>query len=453
VVLNDNRMSIGPAVGGLSKYLSRLSMTQHYQHFRLGVDTLIRRLPIAGKPLERLVLRLKRAVKAAFYHDNFFVDLGFEYAGPIDGHNLEELLAVLRDVRALHRPVVVHVITQKGRGYAPAERDPGAFHSVPPFDAATGVLPTGGASWTRVFGDAMLEAGRADGRVVALSAAMERGTGLARFHAAFPDRFFDTGITEAHTVTFAAGLASRGLRPVVAIYSTFIQRACDSVIHDVGIERLPVVFALDRAGFVAGDGETHQGLFDIALFRAVPGMTILAPATDDELRAMLAWALAYNGPVMLRYPKDAPVTGVTALREPLTIGRGVLLSSPAGKADICLACVGSLYREAAEAAAIVARENAIPVDIYNFRFLKPLDEEYLIGLLAGYRAVVVVEEGVAAGGIGEAISALVCRASLHCQLYSKNAGDSFYPSASRKTLLQQASLDADSIARFIVASC
>jgi 1-deoxy-D-xylulose-5-phosphate synthase len=451
VVLNDNRMSISPAVGGLSKYLSRLSMTGRYQHFRVGFDALVRKIPIAGEKLGVLIHRLKRAVKAVFYHENFFVDLGFEYAGPIDGHNLAELLAVLKDVRALRRPVVVHVITQKGRGYVPAEKDPGAFHSVPPFDAATGVIAAGGESWTKVFGDALLAAGERERRVVAVSAAMERGTGLSRFRSAFPTRFFDTGIAEAHAVTFAAALASQGYRPVVAIYSTFMQRAVDSVMHDSAIERLPVVFALDRAGFVAGDGETHQGLFDIALFRAVPGMTILAPASGGELTLMLEWALAQTGPVMIRYPKAALPPEEAAFSAPLETGRGVLIAAPSGgtaqNAAVCLAAAGSMYAEAAAAARALACEGTA-VDQYNFRFLKPLDGAFLAALFRRYRHIVVLEEGCAAGGVGEAVTALSAALGGTAQIHCLNAGDSFYGVGTRKELLAEAGLDAEHIALF-----
>lgn len=304
VILNDNKMSIGPNVGGLSKYLSRLSMKARYQRFRRKFDAMVKGLPFVGEALFDTVVRLKRAVKAVFYTDNFFVDLGFEYVGPIEGHQIQRLEQVFRDVRKLDQPVVIHVITRKGKGYTFAEDDPGRYHGVSSFSVDGGITAVsgsgaagqaGGGTFTEAFSAAVLEAAIRDERVVAITAAMEKGTGLSPFKAQFPRRFFDVGIAEAHAVTFAAGLAAQGLRPVAAVYSTFMQRAMDQVIHDMSLQGLPVIFALDRAGFVSDDGETHQGLFDISLFRSVPGMTILAPAGAGELKAMLDWALAASG--------------------------------------------------------------------------------------------------------------------------------------------------------------
>jgi 1-deoxy-D-xylulose-5-phosphate synthase len=415
VILNDNKMSISPNVGGLSKYLSRLSMKAKYQTFRRHFDALAKRLPFIGGAFFDLVVRLKRAVKAVFYTDNFFVDLGFEYVGPIEGHHIQSLIGVLEDVRRLDRPVVIHVITRKGKGYGFAEDDPGGYHGVGSFSAQSGIAPgiapgsapgsarAGGAgrpSFTEVFGAAMLEAAGRDEQITALSAAMEKGTGLAPFRRVFPERFFDVGIAEEHAVTFAAGLAARRLKPVAAIYSTFIQRSVDQVIHDVCLQNLPVVFALDRAGFVGDDGETHQGLFDIALFRPAPGMTILAPAGESELRLMLDWALAHNsGPVMIRYPKARCPAEVPGFSLPLEPGRGVWLRQGPGR-RVCLAFAGGLYSEAAKAADLLA-DLGIGADLYNLRFLKPVDEDYLAEILDTYELAVFIEEGIREGGFGE----------------------------------------------------
>ena len=405
VVLNDNKMSISPNVGGLSKYLSRLSMKAKYQTFRRGFDAMTRRIPFVGDVLFDYVVRLKRAVKAVFYIDNFFVDLGFEYVGPIDGHDVRQMRRVLDDARRLGKPVVVHAVTRKGKGYGFAEDDPGSYHGVGVFSVEKGLGAGAVAvSFTEAFGSALTAAASSDRGVVALTAAMEKGTGLSSFRKAFPNRFFDVGIAEPHAVTFAAGLASQGQKPVVAIYSTFIQRSVDQAIHDVALQNLPVVFTLDRAGFVDGDGETHQGLFDVALFRPIPGMTILAPAGEGELRLMLAHALSLGSPVMIRYPKALCPPEPEAMTLPLETGRGAWVRREP-ESRVCLAFVGSLYPQAAEAAEILSGAG-IPADLYNLRFLKPVDEDYLAGLMDSYDMAVFAEEGIREGGFGEYAAAL-----------------------------------------------
>jgi 1-deoxy-D-xylulose-5-phosphate synthase len=487
VLLNDNRMAISPNVGALSRYLSSLSMKRKYQTFKITFDSIIKKIPFFGGKLHNGIQRLKRAVKAVFYHDNLFVDLGFEYAGPIDGHNLAGLISVLKDVRTLDRPVVVHIVTQKGRGYEPAEKDPGAFHSVLPFSVEEGKLPQGGVeSWTHAFGEALLKAARKNEKIVAISAAMERGTGLSRFHSEFPNRFFDTGITESHAVSFSAALAAGGFRPVVAIYSTFMQRAVDSVLHDTAIGKFPVVFALDRAGFVSADGETHQGLFDIALFRAVPNMTIFAPADKAELELMLNWALCAASPSLIRYPKAPLPESNQAFCTALVSGRGVLIKAAAApspdngesvrekdgedrrhsvseveeagrailpvkqKGDLpvpalCLAFTGSLYPEVSRAVQLLEQQG-IAADMYNLRFLKPIDEDYLVNLMDCYRYFYVFEEGVGAGGVGEYIASLVLKMPCRARVFLHNAGDVFYSVGTREELLCSAGLDGQSIA-------
>jgi 1-deoxy-D-xylulose-5-phosphate synthase len=341
VILNDNKMSIGPNVGGLSKYLSRLSMKSRYQRLRRGIDRLVKRLPFFGLRIYDGMVRMKRSIKALFYTDNFFVDLGFEYVGPIEGHNLPVLEQVLRDAKKLGKPVVVHVITRKGKGYAFAENDPGSYHGVPSFSVEDGLLEPGKTpSFTTAFSSALIALARKDSRIVAVTAAMEKGTGLSPFKAEFPGRFFDVGIAEEHAVTFSSGLAARGLRPVTAIYSTFMQRAVDQVIHDTALQRNPVIFALDRSGLVGDDGETHQGIFDIALFRQVPGMTILAPAGRTELEAMLAWSVALEAPSIIRYPKTACPAEHPSFACPLERGKGVFIRQNGSKALI--AFTGSL---------------------------------------------------------------------------------------------------------------
>jgi 1-deoxy-D-xylulose-5-phosphate synthase len=460
VVLNDNKMSIGPNVGGLSKYLSRLSMKARYQSFRRKFDSMAKRLPYIGGIFYAAVVRLKRAVKAVFYTDNFFVDLGFEYVGPIEGHHIQQLEEVFRDVRKLDRPVVIHVITRKGKGYGFAEDDPGSYHGVSSFSVAEGLSGSrGGAAFTGAFSAALVEAAGRDERVVAVTAAMEKGTGLSPFKARFPGRFFDVGIAEEHGVTFAAGLAAQGLRPVVAMYSTFMQRAVDQVIHDTSLQRLPVLFALDRAGFVSDDGETHQGLFDISLFRTVPGMTILAPAGAGELKVMLDWALSgpgpggVSGPVMIRYPKAPCPPEIPAFFLPPEPGRGVFVRRTG--ASVCIAFTGSLYPQVLEAASLLFEGEAIEADLYNLRFLKPVDEDYLADILNRYELVVFVEEGTRQGGFGEYAAELASRRDCSARTLVLGVPDTFEALGRREELLRKNGLDAGgisgSVARVLTA--
>jgi 1-deoxy-D-xylulose-5-phosphate synthase len=454
VILNDNKMSISPNVGGLSKYLSRLSMKAKYQSFRRSFDAMVKRLPYIGDLFFDVVVRLKRAVKAVFYTDNFFVDLGFEYVGPIDGHNIPLLCGVIKDAAALGKPVVIHVITRKGKGYGLAEDDPGTYHGVSSAKTGTDYSGLPEPGFTEVFGDALVKAARLDKGVIAITAAMEKGTGLSSFKKEFPKRFFDTGIAEEHAITFAAGLAKRGLKPVVALYSTFAQRGVDQVIHDVSLQKLPVVFALDRAGFVSDDGETHQGLFDISLFRSAPGMTILAPAGKEELEAMLNWALfEYNrGPVMIRYPKDTAPSGDTAFSHPVESGRGVFIrasdirvSDSHTRPELCIIFTGSLYPQIMDAAKILKAEN-ISADMYNLRFIAPVDEDHLCFIMSSYEYVLIAEEGITPGGFGEYAAELFVRRDCACRMKVLGIPDGSYCLGKRQDLLRRNGMDSGGIA-------
>ncbi|MCL2243778.1 MAG: 1-deoxy-D-xylulose-5-phosphate synthase [Treponema sp.] len=471
VILNDNKMAISRNVGGLSKYLSRLSMKANYQTFRRHFDTMAKKIPFIGEAFFAVVLRLKRAVKAVFYTDNFFVDLGFEYVGPIGGHNISALLSVFEDVRKLNRPVVIHIVTRKGKGYGYAEEEPDSYHGVASFSVDGGISREGSLhsssvnsieaqaaearpTFTAAFSAALIKAARRDQGIVALTAAMQKGTGLSPFMETFPTRFYDVGIAEEHAITFAAGLAARGLKPVVAIYSTFIQRAVDQVIHDAALQKLPVILALDRAGFVGDDGETHQGLFDIAIFRSVPNMTILSPASENEIQIMLDWAVSDEklhrgaGPVIIRYPKALCPKEDSAFSLPLEPGRGVLVSG-SGAGTVCLFFTGGLYREAATAAEIL-RSLGIAADLYNLRFLKPVDEEYLAGLINNYKLAVFIEEGMREGGFGEYAAALACRRGCKAEIAVLAAESVFFEEekalGSRDELLAINSMDGKSIA-------
>jgi 1-deoxy-D-xylulose-5-phosphate synthase len=462
IILNDNRMSIGPNVGSFSRYLSRLSMKSYYQTFRRTIDRTLKRIPRIGNWVFNGVIRLKRAVKAVFYTDNFFVDLGFEYVGPVDGHNIRRLEQVLRDVRVLERPVVVHVITRKGKGNDKAERDPSAFHGVegtphsqPDVSGSVHADTPGGVfegTFTQAFASAITTAARKDSRIVAITAAMEKGAGLSSFRREYPERFFDVGIAEEHAVTFAAGLAAAGMRPVVAIYSTFMQRAVDQVIHDVALQNLPVVFAVDRAGFVGGDGETHQGLFDVSVFRAIPNLSILSPATGHELALALDWALAQNGPVFIRYPKAASTYEETC--PPLETGRGAYrhqagAATPADPPKACIAFSGGLLEEA-DGAARILHERGVPCALYNLRFLKPVDEAFLAEQLARFNAFVIAEESYAPGSFAEFAQAFAHARGLPTTVVPLTVPAGFPPHATRAELLQTAGLSAPQIAAAVL---
>jgi len=455
VILNDNKMSISRNVGGLSKYLSRLSMKEKYQTFRRNFDSMAKKIPFIGNAFFNLVVRLKRAVKAVFYIDNFFVDLGFEYVGPIGGHNIQTLIGILEDVRKLNRPVVIHIITRKGKGYGYAEDDPDSYHGVGSFSVDGGIEQGNKSkkSFTESFSSRLLEAAEKDKRIAAVTAAMKTGTGLSAFAQSFPNRFYDVGIAEEHAVTFAAALAAQGLRPVVAIYSTFIQRAVDQALHDAALQKLPVIFALDRSGFVGVDGETHQGLFDITLFRSAPNMTLLCPASDNEMKLMLDYGINLEtGPVMIRYPKALCPQETEAFSKPLEKGRGTWVSKNVN-AQVCLAFTGSLYREAVEAAGIL-KEQGIEADLYNLRFLKPVDEDYLTDLMNKYKLVTFIEEGMREGGFGEYASSLALRRACSARTEVIAVDSAFFEEdralGTREELLAENGLDGKGIAGRII---
>jgi 1-deoxy-D-xylulose-5-phosphate synthase len=456
VILNDNKMSISENVGALSKYLSRLSMKSKYQAFRRHFDALVKKIPVVGNAFFDLVVRLKRAVKAVFYIDNFFVDLGFEYVGPIGGHNIQALISVLEDVKKLNRPVVVHVITRKGKGYGYAEDDPDSYHGVGSFSVDGGMEVRDNASsakktFTESFSKSLIDAAEEDSRIAAVTAAMRTGAGLSGFAKKFPRRFFDVGIAEEHAVTFAAGLAANGLRPVVAIYSTFMQRAADQIIHDIALQNLPVVFALDRSGLVSADGETHQGLFDISLFRSAPNMTILSPAGECEMSLMLNWALRQPGPVIIRYPKTLCPDEIPEFIKPLENGKGILLTE-SGKKQVCLAFTGSLYPQVLQAQSFL-KEEGIEADLYNLRFLKPVDEKSLTDLLNNYELAVFIEEGIKDGGFGEYASSLLLKHSCRAKIASLAVESGFLEKESalgtREQLLRENGLDGGGIAKTV----
>ncbi len=419
VVLNDNELSYGPTVGGLAAYLGRMRTHPVYAKVKRGLETTLKAIPLVGPGLFYLGGRLKGSLKYLFVKGMLFEELGFTYLGPIDGHNTAQLEEYLNRAKRLRGPVFVHVLTKKGKGYAPAEADPDRFHGVGPFDVATGASldrgparPSAGPStsangngvaptYTQAFGRALLSLGRQDSRVVAITAAMASSTGVAAFAREFPRRWFDVGICEQHAVTFAAGLAREGLRPVVAIYSTFLQRSYDQILHDVCLQGLPVTFALDRAGLVGADGPTHHGVYDLAYLRTMPGMTVMAPKDENELQHMLKTAIQLGGPAALRYPRGGGL-GVEVDPEPrrLEVGRAEILRR--GR-DLAILALGSMVAPSLEAARLLA-EQGLEATVVNARFVAPLDLRLIEELARNVRSLVTVEEHVAKGGFGSAVA-------------------------------------------------
>lgn len=468
IVLNDNQMSINGNTGALSRYLSRLTMTAPYQTFRYNFDRVVEKIPLIGKPFMNVVFRLKRAVKGLVFPSNFFSDLGFEYVGPLNGHHMEQMITVFKRIKKLRRPVVVHLITQKGRGYAPAENDPVSYHGFSPQGSKKALQP----SFTQVFSRILVQCAEKDHGIAAITAAMTDGTGLAEFEHRFPERFFDVGIAEQHAVTFAGGLAKSGLKPVTAIYSTFIQRAVDQLIHDIALQNIPAVFVLDRSGAVPGDGETHQGIFDISLLRPIPNLSLLAPASEKEMKLCFEWALKQNSPVVIRYPKALCPSEYDEFSQSICIGRGVLLKNPAlpknsvsetvsaknpaaetsaaekniqSKNKILLVCTGGIFPEVLEAACELQKQGK-SADIYNLRFLKPLDKAYFLSVASAYERVLFIEDGIRIGGIGTYLESLLDR-----HLDGKKTGvsgfpDRFLAQGTREEILQDAHLDGSSLA-------
>jgi len=405
VVLNDNEMSISPNVGALSEWFTKKFASRTFNNWRRTVKEILQQVP-KGTDAIRVIRHAINATKALVSPGILFEGLGFQYVGPVDGHDVLNLVETFRKVEQCDGPVLVHAITTKGKGYEPAEQDLATRgHALSFFDVATGRSTAKAPKekpYTDLFADALCEQMERDPRVVAITAAMLEGTGLIKAKERFPERTYDVGIAEQHAVTFAAGLACEGLKPVVAIYSTFIQRAYDQIIHDVALQGLPVTFALDRSGLVGADGKTHQGAFDLSFLRCVPGMVVMAPADENELRNMLATSLAHDGPCAIRYPRASGLgVPLDARPRPLEIGKARIARSPAGRADVAILSVGATLAAALAAADALAKDG-IRAAVLDARFVKPLDEEAVCALAISARHVVTVEEGSLAGGFGSA---------------------------------------------------
>ena len=401
IVLNDNQMSISKNVGGMSKYLGNIRTSTNYTEFKEDVETKLRKSHI-GNALADSIKGAKDAVKRLFVPGMLFEDMGITYIGPIDGHDVKQMVSAFESASKMQKAVIVHVCTKKGKGYLPAEEDPSAFHGIAPFKPSDGTLKNKEKylTYTYVFSRKLVELADKDEKIVAISAAMPSGTGLNRMAERFPDRFFDVGIAEEHAVTFAAGMASKGMKPVVAIYSTFFQRAYDQILHDVCIGRLPVIFAVDRAGLVGSDGETHQGMFDISYFNSMPNMTVMAPKNVLELEKMLEFAAGFDGPIAIRYPRGKAYTGLKKYDTKIEYGKSEKITDGV---DIALLAVGSMVETAVKVRKILL-QHGIDVTIVNARFVKPLDEEMLSDIGRNHRYIITMEEGILTGGFGESVS-------------------------------------------------
>ena len=449
IVLNDNKMSISENVGGLSKHLTALRTRESYMDFKMDVEKKLKQIPHVGDSVARSVKKSKDSIRQLFVKGGFFEDFGIKYIGPIDGHDIKEMVRVLNALKRLNEPVVMHVVTQKGRGYVPAEKNPSAFHGVGSFDIATGEsLASKSLTYTSVFSKTICRLGKAHPDVVTICAAMPDGTGLTAFKKHFPDRFFDVGIAEQHAVTFAAGLAAGGMHPFVAVYSSFLQRAYDQIIHDVCIQNLPVVFCVDRAGLVGADGETHQGIFDLSYLSMIPNMTVCAPKNKYELYDMLYFAYQYHGPIAIRYPRGSAYEGFKNMRPPIEYGKSELMFE--GE-KIALVAVGSMVQTAVQVREKLL-DKGINATVVNARFVCPLDTECLDRLSRDHQWIVTMEENVLKGGFGEACGDYLLAKHEDVRLIHVGVPDVYVEHGGVDQLKKTLHMDADSIVERICSA-
>ena len=448
IVLNDNNMSIAENVGGFSEYLNQVRTRERYQNLKAGVENTLSRLPGRGEQLIRGIRKTKNSIKQFFVPGMLFEEMGLTYLGPYDGHNIDQLMRAFKEAKQVNGAVVLHVCTQKGQGYEPAMRHPARFHGAEPFVIETG-LPKKKrikANYTDIFSTVMRKMGDREPDVVAVTAAMPDGTGLKRFHNMFPDRFFDVGIAEQHAVTFAAGLAAAGLKPVVAVYSSFLQRAYDQVIHDVCIQNLHVIFAIDRAGLVGSDGETHQGIFDLSYLSSIPNMTVMAPKNKWELSDMMKFAVRYDGPIALRYPRGEAYDGLSRFRLPIEYGKWETIYD---ENEIALLAVGSMVKTAVEVRDRL-RQMGYGCTLVNARFVKPLDQEAIRTLQAEHQLLVTMEENVKSGGFGEAVLEYLNEIKSQTRAMVIALPDDYVEHGNVDLLKQECGIDAESIIKKIV---
>ena len=451
IVLNDNNMSISENVGGMNRYLSNFRTADAYMDLKLNVMNSLNRIPVYGERMVKRIRNAKSGIKQLLVPGMYFEEMGIIYLGPVDGSDIKAMCKAFSEAKRVRGPVLVHVITKKGDGYLPAEQHPARFHGTEPFDIKTGEPLTRRTkpNYTDVFSAVMKKLGEREPQLVAITAAMADGTGLTRFARLYPNRFFDVGIAEGHGVTFAAGLAKAGLVPVVAVYSSFLQRAYDQILHDVCQQKLHVVFAVDRAGLVGSDGATHQGIFDLSYLTSIPGLTVMAPKNRWELSDMLRFAIRFDGPIAVRYPRGEAYDGLREFRAPIETGRSEMIYE---ESQIALFALGSMV-SIAEKVRDVLKEQGYSVTLVNARFAAPLDEACIRKLADTHELIVTMEENVASGGLGEHVAAFVCKEQLSVQLLAVSVPDQFVEHGSVGELYEMLGLDAASVAERIKCAC
>ena len=449
IVLNDNNMSISENVGGMSRYLNGLRTAEAYTGLKKGVEDTLMKIPVQGEKILYQMKKTKSGLKQLFVPGMFFEDMGITYLGPVDGHDIRKLYKTFQEAKRVDHAVLVHVLTKKGKGYGPAEENPSRFHGIVPFDIETGEAKEKSSkdSYTDIFSKVFCDIAKQNDAVVGITAAMADGTGLARFARMFQDRFFDVGIAEEHALTFAAGLAAGGLKPVVAVYSSFLQRAFDQAIHDVCLQNLPVMIAVDRAGLVGSDGETHQGLFDLSFLNMIPNMTILSPKNRWEMADMVRFCADFQYPVALRYPRGAAYEGLSAFRTPIVYGKSEILYE---EEDIAVIFVGHMAELAVQVRDRL-KEIGYHCSLINARFVKPLDTEMLEALTKDHRLFVTIEENVLSGGFGEQVLHYVSRAKLDVGVRCIGIPDDYVEHGNVDLLRREVGLDAETIVKQIIA--
>ncbi|KAB1437654.1 1-deoxy-D-xylulose-5-phosphate synthase [Candidatus Galacturonibacter soehngenii] len=450
IVLNDNNMSISENVGAMSQYLSNIRTADAYTDLKTGVADTLSKIPIYGEKVVGQIRKTKNGIKQLMIPGMLFENMGITYLGPVDGHNVDKMVKTFNEAKKLNQAVIVHVKTSKGKGYAPAERHPARFHGAEPFMIESG-LPTtkrAKATYSDIFSTVMRKLGDRDDKVVAITAAMPDGTGLKRFKNMFPDRFFDVGIAEEHAVTFAAGLAAEGLKPIFAVYSSFLQRAYDQILHDVCIQNLHVIFAIDRAGLVGSDGETHQGLFDISFLTSIPNMNVLAPKNKWELSDMLKYAVDFHAPIAIRYPRGEAYDGLKEYRAPIIYGKSEVIFD---ESDIALVAAGSMVKTANEVRKEL-KEIGYNCSLINARFLKPIDEEAILELTKEHKLIVTLEENVKNGGFGEKVLLFLSECGIQTNVLTIGIPDEYVEHGNVDILKKEVGIDKDSILKKIISA-
>jgi 1-deoxy-D-xylulose-5-phosphate synthase len=449
IVLNDNNMSISKNTGGMSKYLNGLRTTSAYTKLKDNVEDGLKKVPVVGEKMIKHMSNTKSGIKQLFVPGMLFENMGITYLGPVDGHNLEELVKALNQAKRVKQGVLLHVITNKGLGYQPAMDNPSKFHGTEPFDIETGEFLTlkENDTYTEIFSKVLTDEGANHNNLVAVTAAMADGTGLSRFANRFPHRFFDVGIAEEHAVTFAAGLAAGGLKPVVAIYSSFLQRGYDQIIHDVCLQELPVVFAIDRGGLVGSDGETHQGVFDLSFLSSIPGMTVMAPKNRWEMADMIRYAIAYNGPIGIRYPRGPAYEGFESCRPPIEHGKSEVIYEEDGIAIIFVGAMAKLAGEVRDELKTIGYH----CSLVNARFVKPLDKGLLEELAKNHRLIVTMEENLLSGGFGQHVTEHVEKAKLDVRVRTIGISDEYIEHGTVEQLRKEVGLDKETIVKQVIS--